>query len=279
MSQPTLLVSLEQLLFDGPLYAIFTLNSELQHFEVLYRRLRVDGRWREGKVDGYCPYCKRDSTFAVTGMSVPDGDPWKNIKQRYAFDNMYIACVRDEDHIIRYNFLVKNATIMKVGQHPSVADIAIDETRQKFRAVLRGRNWEELYKAIGLAAHGEGIGSFVYLRRVFERLIRSRFDEFKTAEGWADEDFSSRRMDEKVALLKDHLPSYLVEIRRIYSIFSQGIHELENEECLQFFDVGKRSIVLILEDDLKKQEELAARKELASAVAKFSPNKTESNGA
>jgi len=60
-----------------------------------------------------------------------------------------------------------------------MADIAIDEMRQKYRLVLRGDNWAELYKAVGLAAHGEGIGSFVYLRRVFERLIRSRFDEFK----------------------------------------------------------------------------------------------------
>jgi hypothetical protein len=51
---------------------------------------------------------------------------------------------------------------------------------------------------------------------------------------------------------------------------SIGIHELDNEVCLEFFDVGKRSIIFILEDDLKKQQELAARKELTDAVAKFS---------
>jgi len=167
-------------------------------------------------------------------------------------------------------------TIMKVGQFPSLADIAIDETRQKYRSVLQGPNWTKLYKAIGLAAHGEGIGSFVYLRRVFERLIQSRFDEFKAEEGWADADFKSLRMDEKVALLKDHLPSYLVETRKIYSIFSLGIHELDNETCLQFFELGKRSIIIILEDDSKKQQELIARRELADAVAKFSPKRGDS---
>ena len=151
-----------------------------------------------------------------------------------------------------------------------MADIAIDEMRQKYRLVLRGDNWAELYKAVGLAAHGEGIGSFVYLRRVFERLIRSRFDEFKADEGWDDKEFARLRMDEKIELLRDHLPPYLIQIRKIYSIFSMGIHELENDNCLEFFDVGKRSIIVILEDDLKKQEELSAREELASAVAKFS---------
>jgi hypothetical protein len=110
-----------------------------------------------------------------------------------------------------------------------------------------------LYKAIGLAAHGEGIGSFVYLRRVFERLIRSRFDQYKAEEGWTDEDFKLR-MDEKIALLKAHLPSFLVEIREIYSIFSKGIHELDNEDCLQFFEVGRRAILIVLEDDLKRSE-------------------------
>jgi hypothetical protein len=184
---------------------------------------------------------------------------------------MTITCSRSENHEIRYFFLVRNMAIMKVGQFPSIADIAIDENRQKYRSVLQGPNWAELYKAIGLAAHGEGIGSFVYLRRVFERLIRSRFDEFKIEEGWTDTDFVPLRMDEKVAFLKDHLPSYLVETRRIYSIFSLGIHELNNETCLQFFEVGKRSIIIILEDDLKKQQELADRRELADAVAKFSP--------
>jgi hypothetical protein len=80
------------------------------------------------------------------------------------------------------------------------------------------------YKAIGLVAQGEGIGSFVYLRRVFERLIQSRFDQFKQEEGYNDDDFFKFRMDEKIAFLKEHLPPSLVEIRKIYSIFNKGIH-------------------------------------------------------
>jgi hypothetical protein len=266
------LPSVEHLLFRAPLYARFSLNDDLRDVKVLYGRVEdAGGRHVVTKIDGYCPQCQRDSTFRVDAISIPSGDPWNNIKKRAVFERMSITCSRNEGHYVLYYFVVKAMTIMKVGQFPSLADIAIDETRQKYRSVLKGPNWAELYKAIGLAAHGEGIGSFVYLRRVFERLIQSRFDEFKIEEGWKDTDFDRLHMDEKVAFLKDHLPPYLVQIRKIYSIFSLGIHELDNHTCLQFFDVGKRSIIVILEDDLKKQEELIARKELADAIAKFSP--------
>lgn len=264
--------SIDRFLFGSPLYAKYSLGETLEHVEILYGRVPT-GRGQittNARVDGYCPHCKRESTFVVDGISIPGGDPWTNIKSRHAFDRFTISCTRNENHSIWYFVLINNMVIEKVGQSPSLADIAIDETRQKYRTVLKGDNWSEFYKAIGLAAHGEGIGSFVYLRRVFERLIKSRFEEYRDSEGWTDEAFYKLRMDEKVAFLKDHLPPYLVEIRKIYSIFSQGIHELDNEKCLEFFEVGKRSIIIVLEDDLKHNQELLARKEMAEAVRKFS---------
>jgi hypothetical protein len=270
MAQASLraLPSVEHLFFKSPLYVQFSLSDK--DVEILYGRVQDDdGRRVKTKIDGYCQFCKRDSTFTVNSINIAAESTWTNIKTRYAFEQMTISCARSESHDIRYFLRIRSMTIIKVGQYPSLADIAIDENRQKYRSVLRGENWSELYKAIGLAAHGEGIGSFVYLRRVFERLINSRFDEFKQEEGWSDADFTQLRMDEKVAFLKDHLPSYLVETRKIYSVFSQGVHELDNETCLQFFDIGKRSIIIVLEDDLKKQQELADRKKLADAVAKF----------
>jgi hypothetical protein len=270
-TQPIPLPSVETLLFKAPLYASYTLNDDLADVRILYGNAEdEDGEHVETKFDAFCPFCKKDTTFTVKPIHIPSGDPWTKIKQRYSFDSMRVQCARHEHHVIRWYFLVRSMTIQKIGQHPSLADIAIDEMREKYRSVLRGENWSELYKAVGLAAHGEGIGSFVYLRRVFERLIQSRFDEFKADEGWKDEDFQNLHMDQKIAFLKDHLPPYLVEIRKIYSIFSKGIHELDNEACLDFFDVGKRSIIIVLEDDLKKQQELSTRKELAAAVAKFS---------
>lgn len=266
------LSSVEELFFNTPLYSKNPITYA--QVEIIYGRSKnAFGRYSTFKVDGYCLYCKKDSTFSINPVSIANGTPWDDIETRHAFDNMSITCVRDDYHTIRYNLHINNMTIAKVGQYPSLADIAIDETRQRYRTVLRGDNWSELYKAIGLAAHGEGIGSFVYLRRVFERLIQSRFDEFKVQEKWDEPAFKLLRMDEKIGFLKEHLPRSLVETRKIYKVFSSGIHQLKNDTCLQFFDVGKRSIIMILEDDLKTQQELADRKQLSDAVAKFGENR------
>jgi hypothetical protein len=125
--------------------------------------------------------------------------------------------------------------------------------------------------AIGLSAHGVGIGSFVYFRRIFERLIASRFEEFKNSEGWDSEEFKRLRMSERVAFLKDHLPPFLVENQGIYSILSLGIHELDEMQCRQYFPIIKASIILILDEDKKKKEELALRDSLKKAISQFAP--------
>ncbi len=59
-----------------------------------------------------------------------------------------------------------------------------------------------------------------HLRRVFERLILSRFNEFKVQEGWNEDEFKAMRMERKIDRLKGHLPEFLVENRKVYSILS-----------------------------------------------------------
>lgn len=265
-------------LFGAALYAQFRL-ADREELELLFEhpdpKRRVTNFFPT-RMDGYCPYCKKESTFTLRRIKVVTEDLWLRLDDRTIFEQLGIFCARETFHEIKYNIRISKMIIQKIGQYPSLADIAIDETRQKYRSVLKGDNWAEFYKAIGLAAHGEGIGSFLYLRRVFERLIFSRFKMFKAAENWRDEDFYPLRMDEKIQFLKAHLPPYLVEIRKIYSIFSRGIHELDNSVCLDFFEVGKRSIVIVLEDDIKHTEELQARRDMAAAVAKFSEHHTPS---
>jgi hypothetical protein len=78
-------------------------------------------------------------------------------------------------------------------------------------------------------------------------------------------------MEEKIALLKDHLPDFLVENRKVYSILSIGIHELDEEDCLTYFEAMKQAIIIILEDDKKKLEELKRRETFAKAIAAFTP--------
>jgi hypothetical protein len=265
MKKIPVLTSLEQFLFEVPPYAVYQLPTEedLTILRALYGKSR--GYLR---VDGYCPKCHRASTFTVRGQQIPSGTPWDNIEQRVAFDDMSIVCVRDDSHVIVYYFLINKMTIEKVGQYPSLATISNDAV-SPYRKDMQDEDSREFHKAIGLAAHGVGVGSFVYLRRVFERLIYRRFEEFKAQEGWDDSAFYGVRMEDKIAILKDHLPEFLVQNRKVYSILSIGVHELDEETCLSYFEAMKQSIIIILEDDKKKTEELARRSMFSAVIANF----------
>lgn len=256
-------LSVQKFLLETPLYSKFRLPSD-GVLRLLY------SRGEKGKIDGYCLYCAKETTFVIEGQHVSGGDPWNKLSLRDSYDEMQLCCSRDSNHSIRYYFKIKGMVVEKVGQYPSLADIAINETRTKYKNVLKDDNWSEFYKAMGLAAHGEGIGAFVYLRRVFERLIKQRFDEHKDKENWKDQPFMTWRMNERVEFLKDYLPPFLVENSRIYSIFSVGIHELDNQSCLDFFEIGKQSIISILEEDLRLKAEKERKATLASAIQKFS---------
>ena len=67
------------------------------------------------------------------------------------------------------------------------------------------------------------------------------------------EAFLSRRMEERIDYLKDLLPTVIVTQRRIFSILSKGIHQMEEDECLKHFPIIKESIELMLEEHLSKK--------------------------
>ena len=134
----------------------------------------------------------------------------------------------------------------------------------------------ELVTAITIANNGVGIGSYVYLRRIFEGIV---FEEAKNAinDGIiSEEDFNRKRMDEKIAAIKDYLPAFLYDNHSaLYGILSLGIHQLAEEKCLGFYPVLYDCIILVLEDRLaqKKKEEMTKRasvalNKIASAIKK-----------
>ena len=224
-------------------------------------------------IDGYCPSCHRETTYHLTSAT-PNRVEWDYINKRHAYDTINLYCVRNRSHSIKFNLYIKNGILQKIGQFPSLADIANDQNRI-FKGLLNKVDASELHKAIGLASHGVGIGSFVYLRRVFERLVKHRFDEFKEQESWNDDKFNRLRMHEKIDLLKDHLPQFMVQKKKVYSILSSGIHSLTEEKCLSAFGFIKQSIIIILEEDRRNKEELSLRKDLESAIAAFSGNEND----
>lgn len=84
-----------------------------------------------------------------------------------------IECTSKYKHKLMITFhLTKDFELMKVGQYPSIVEF--NKSIDKYKKVLCSNDFREFNRAIGLKAHGIGIGSFVYLRRIFENLIEEK---------------------------------------------------------------------------------------------------------
>ncbi len=238
-----------------PLYEKFRYDSEKQNpfFSLEHYK---------GPLDCYCHGCTRHTVFNRWDEPEYGGH---HRKFNFTFALSFL-CSRDKSHQVCFVFHSHEGILQKIGQYPSLADLAVPDL-QKYRSVLGDEKFRELTRAVGLASHGVGVGAFVYLRRIFEALIKKARDQAATEQGWADEAFENARMDEKIAILKQHLPKFLVDNRKLYGIMSMGVHTLSESECLETFPVVRVGIELILDEHL---EQHARERKIAAATKNIS---------
>jgi hypothetical protein len=122
--------------------------------------------------DGWCPQCRKESTFRASGTRGAGTPVFETIPE--TTHHVRLHCARVGKHELDFYISKQALTLQRIGQTPSFADIAQDESKTYAR-ILSREAASELHKAIGLAAHGAAIGAFVYLRRIFESLINERF--------------------------------------------------------------------------------------------------------
>ena len=174
-------------------------------------------------------------------------------------------CSMDEKHHLDYVVLTTDNSMMKIGQYPSIADMTFPEL-DAYKHVISKQDRKELGTAIGLFASGIGAGSYVYLRRILERLIYQA--KATAGDKINDEEFEQARVAERIKMLQGYLPEILIKNTTIYGILSKGIHELSEEECRKYFPVVKGCIYQILgmweSERRKKADEDALSKALSS---------------
>ncbi|WP_395792661.1 hypothetical protein [Aquimonas sp.] len=215
----------------------------------------------EGTLDMHCPECGQHSVFAVKKNSYATSSRYTN----YIF-SLFFRCSRDSQHQALFIFRAHRGTIQKIGQIPSLADLAMPDLK-KYRAVLGDERYKELARAIGLATHGVGVGAFVYLRRIFESLIEEARVEASKQPDWDNDQYASARMVEKIVMLKGHLPDFLVENKALYGVLSVGVHTLSEADCLSAFPVVRLAIELILDGLLEQRERMEKLKSASKAIA------------
>ena len=91
------------------------------------------------------------------------------------------------------------------------------------------------------------------------------------------DDFRQLRMEDKIQALKDHLPKFLVDNKSLYSILSTGIHQLNEEDCLSYFDTVRAGIEIILDEkleEIKRQEKMKiAQQKISDLQGRIKSNK------
>jgi hypothetical protein len=203
---------IKEFCLDVPLYKSFEFDkSKLEEILVL--------KYIESIFDCYCIQCGRSSVFKSNGdvqmlsRHAYDLNQNKAALLAWAAEKEVIErkfyCSRNPQHLIVYQFLRYNSKIIKIVQYPSLADLA-EGNINKYGKVLGKEGLKEFKRAVGLSSHGIGIGAFVYLRRIFEKLIEDAHQKAaKVDTDWDEETYAESRMDEKIGLLKDYLPAFL----------------------------------------------------------------------
>ncbi|MEB4861255.1 hypothetical protein [Priestia megaterium] len=182
----------QNILAELPLYNPFVIDENV-NYDILPSLF-----FEEQILDIYCIDCQKQSTFKSTKWSksqaiTPEYKTYEDIDisslnkkarqeasiNEYFMKNLWnkstpleleFTCQRHNNHKMYIHFMIRDNKLFKIGQYPSSA--SIDQVDlQKYRKILDKDKYIELNKGIGLASHGVGIGSFVYLRRILEGLI------------------------------------------------------------------------------------------------------------
>ena len=254
--------------FSSPLYKRFDINENDYH-QIL--NSCINSRIR---LEMYCPRCKKEQTFItiendrqkLLGQFRPPGGGGftKNDVINKLFGSLSgphtftrtLACPKDPMHFLEFIFTIKGYKLFKIGQYPSQYDLENTQIN-KYREDLSTDDFDEFKRATSLYSHSIGIGSFVYLRRILERLIENAHQRAKTDMGdsWDEAHYERAKMDEKITRLgSDYLPTDIVNHYKIYQILSKGIHQLSEKLCITAFPVLKHAIELILDEILAKSE-------------------------
>jgi hypothetical protein len=268
------LPNLEEFYINTSLYTKFSVTDADKDFV-------FDLLYNTGTIDCFCPDCNEISVFKGDdnrpiqshqfGSFPIDKKDWKTTIEKSTFTvRKVFSCSRVNEHKIAFYILIKNGILQKIGQDPSIADLNSFGI-SKFKKILGNELYSEFNRAIGLYSHGVGVGSFVYLRRIIENfMIKPAYEKAKLQPDWNDDEYQRLRVKEKIQILKDYLPKYLIENSSLYSIVSKGIHELSENDCNEYFPVLRECLEYVLTElEAQRQTDLK-KKELTKKLSKIS---------
>ena len=260
----------EHFVFEVPLYRSW-------RYAISYQRpIEAMFTTEDVRVRGFCPSCCSVSMFHSAvyhdrfARALMHDHSWNLLGVKL----LGFVCQLNSSHVIHITTqgsVVEDEDISrgpvaiemtKVGQHPSHADIANGDV-SRYAKVMSSTDRAEFIRANGLAANGVYIGSFVYLRRLFERLIKRAEDRSTDI----DRQTMNKKVPERISDLSDVLPSFMVENKTVYKFLSKGVHELSEENCGQMYEILKESVLLMLQQEKEIAEKRLREDKLQKAIS------------
>lgn len=242
------------------------------------------------KIEEHCMHCDKEQTFITykckrSGMADLNGDfhrmlsgcdpndnanshvqdPITDSSQEIYIGLDYYCAKCGERH--EYFFTSDRKYIMKVGQNPSFSDLQGKEIN-KYKNLI-SKYFIEFKSSLSCYAQKKGIAAFVYLRRILEDIIEKKykklFPEEETNIRFVDK-FSKVQEEEKI------IPTELESVKdHLYAVLSKGIHEYDEQECLEIYEIVKFVIEEILDKQLEeKKREEKIKKAKEALIAKVS---------
>lgn len=263
----------------------------------LYEKIPIDGNYNEFleallfekiELDVYCPECKNERLFrskarrnnlqpkpfktyfdqAANNFEEDKRERLEYIVSKCPEISRVFVCPKNISHVAVFTFILKENFLIKVGQYPSFLDINYPDLKS-YEKVLGKDKFKEYKEALRLHSNGVSIGAFVYLRRIFEGLLKEAAKEMSQDSGISYDELIKQRTEDLIKQLEGYLPEFLVENRKLYKIISAGIHELTEESCRDIFDDIKTAIEVILKDRVEKREHIKKTRESGKALQKI----------
>ncbi|EWM52372.1 hypothetical protein [Ruminococcus flavefaciens] len=182
------------------------------------------------------------------------------------------AC-KEQKQSADYEKLKYCLVLEKVGQEPSMADLQMFDI-EKYKKVLSDESFRDFSMALGLHANGVGCGSLLYLRRIYETLIKNAQDKCSLMSEWDEEEYNKiKHFNDKIEYLEAFgakiIPDELSDVKaKIYGWLSKGVHELSEQESMELFPYLKYAIELILDEQIAQKEKEEKLKELKKKLQK-----------
>ena len=237
-------------------------------------------------IDAYCEKCCGEkvfdgdvtegfqflklSTLQVTGG--PPGSRHPSTEEYYKgkeyFVNITLRCAKcGEAHY--YSLLFKGNTVTKIGQYPSFSKSEVQSLR-KYKNLI-SKYYPELTRSVNAYSQGMGVAAFVYLRRILEYLVESKYN--------GDTSWKFIEKLKEVEKTEEIIPAELSAVKEeIYSVLSKGIHEYEEDECMELYLAVKYVIERMLDLELERKSRLSKANEAMKAIkSKLQESKNGSN--